>query len=159
MGPRLLLIDDEIEFCKSTSKLLGLKGFNVIYATDSQKVIELLEKKNIDMVLLDIRMPDINGIDLLRMIKDRISHIPVIIISGHATVDVAVQAMKYGALNLYTKPLKIPELVVELNQFFYKNEANTQDVQPGSLITENSEMKRIVEMCDVAAETSAPVLR
>jgi DNA-binding NtrC family response regulator len=110
MGPCVLIIDDEIEVCLSLRELLEANGFEAAYSTRFEETDGILSSGKIDLILLDIRMPEISGIDLLKIIRRRFPSLPIIIISGHATVDTAVKAMKYGASNLFTKPIEFSDL-------------------------------------------------
>jgi DNA-binding NtrC family response regulator len=107
-------------------------------------------------------MPDINGLDVLQMIKRDFRDLPVVIISGHATIDITVQAMKLGALNLYTKPMNTKDLVKELDVYFGTTERHlSEDEEAGlqlQMISKNTEMQKIMEMCDAVAATTATVL-
>ena len=112
----ILVIDDEHEVCLSLCEILSSRGFETRFETDPTRTLNILKSTSIDLVLIDIRMPKVGGIDLLKTIKKEYPLISVIIISGHATVDNAVQAMKYGAVNLFPKPIDMKELLSEINQ-------------------------------------------
>ena len=109
-----MIVDDEIEVCLSLKELLETNNFSALYTTKPEEAVDILQNNRVDLILLDIRMPKLGGIDLLKLIKSRFSSIPVIIISGHATVDTAVKAMKYGACNLFTKPIEFASLLGEI---------------------------------------------
>jgi DNA-binding NtrC family response regulator len=156
--PPILIVDDEEEVCISLKEILETKGFNACYETDPREVIRTLEKNTISLVLLDIRMPSIGGIDLLQRVKARFCKLPIIMFSGHATVDDAIRAMRFGATNLYTKPLDINGLVQEIE----KIQSVKQDIpcytDKARILTRNPEMERILTLVEKAAPTEATVL-
>lgn len=154
----LLIVDDELELCLSLKELLSDEGFRCEYETDPREVIPFIEKSVISLVLLDIRMPGIGGIDLLKLIKFRFPELPVIIISGHATVDTAVKAMKFGAVNLFTKPLDIDSLLSEIQRITGSLEARRPVPENDKLITHSPIMRRILDLVQKAAPTDATVL-
>ena len=154
----ILIIDDEHEVCLSLSEVLTSKGYNTLFQENPLKVMAVLNKNKIDLIIMDIKMPQLNGIDLLKIIKKELIHIPIIIISGYATVDNAVKAMKYGAINLYTKPLELPELLSEIEQLSKNIQNKQNNIYESKIITHNKEMHKILDLMKKAAPTDAPVL-
>lgn len=154
----ILIVDDELELCLSLKELLCDEGFYCEYETDPREVLPLIEKRDIGLVLLDIRMPEIGGIDLLKILKSRFPDLPVIIISGHATVDTAVRAMKYGAVNLFTKPLDIDGLIGEIRRITGSITAKRSVPGNDKLITHSPVMQKILDLVQKAAPTDATVL-
>jgi len=154
----ILIVDDEVQVCRSLSEILTLKGYRAQYETDPLKVLAILESRDADLVLLDIRMPQIGGIDLLRMIKKHYPTVPVIVISGHATVDNAVRAMKYGALNLFTKPIKTSLLLKEISQIRQSMEQRQLIDEATSFVSEDPRMKQVLTVVETVAPTQVPVL-
>lgn len=154
----ILLVDDEIEVCRSLCEILESNGYGAFFETDPRKVLPLLQSKRIDLVLMDLRMPEIGGIDLLKMLRKSRPDIAVIIISGFATVETAVRAMKYGALNLYTKPLKISHLLKEIAQICESLSDRQTVAETNKFITEDPAMRHILAHIETAAPTNAPVL-
>ena len=112
----ILIVDDEREMCLSLSEILRSQGFEAIIATDPQTVPALLRKKRADLAIMDIRMPQLPGIDLLKALKHEQPSLPVIMITGFPSVENAVLSMRYGALNFFVKPLPIRELLQEIQQ-------------------------------------------
>lgn len=107
---RVLVIDDEQIVLDSTRKVLSAENFSVDTAISSREGLELALKNDYDVVLTDIRMPEIGGMRILRDIKRQKPTLPVIIITGYATVKSAVQAMQLGATNYIEKPFT-PEIL------------------------------------------------
>ena len=158
MQHTVLIVDDELEVCISLKEIIESYGYRVLYCTDSRQVVELLRADQIDLILLDIRMPYIGGVDLLRQLKQECSCIPVIVISGHATVENAVKVMRFGALNLYTKPIRSSVLMEEINQITRMYSTRHPFSPANSLIAESGEMKCLLALVEKAAPTDATVL-
>jgi DNA-binding NtrC family response regulator len=112
---RIIIVDDEEEMCRSLAEILEGHGHEVVYTVDPSHVQELVADKPPDAVLMDIRMPQTNGIDLLGQLRSSSFDGHVIMISGYASVDNVVSSMKAGATNFYRKPLDIPALLEELS--------------------------------------------
>ncbi len=157
MSFTILIVDDEKEVCISLSKILISKGFNTIIQENPLNVIDIINHK-IDLILMDIRMPQLGGIDLLKKIKNKTKSIPIIMISGHATVDNAVMAMKYGAINLYTKPINLNVLLSEINQIKNSNSIKIKTDVSESIVTNNVKMKELLILTKKAAPTEAAVI-
>ncbi len=115
MFPTILIIDDEPTILQSLEGLLSDDGFEVITATNGYEGLKIIEEESPDLVLLDIWMPGIDGIETLKEIKKDNPFIPVIIITGHGNIETAVKATKLGAFNLIEKPLSIDKVIVDIN--------------------------------------------
>ncbi len=103
MLPEILIIDDEEIVCKGISRILSDKGYAADYTTEGMNVIMKIKEKEYDLVLLDYKMPEKNGIELIREIKKIQKHIPIIMISAFDEVPLAVEAMKVGANDFFVK--------------------------------------------------------
>ena len=108
--PTLLIVDDEPNVVYSLKKRLKSDSLNVISASTARQGIEMVIDQNPDAVLLDVRLPDMSGLDAFEEIRDHDSRLPVIIITAHATTETAIEAMKRGAFEYLLKPLDLPEL-------------------------------------------------
>lgn len=111
----VLIIDDEPEILASLERALHFK-YNVITTSHSMDVLSLLKNTHVDCIVLDIRMPGVNGIDLLKDIKFIYLHMPVIMMTGHGKEEDVIQALKYGAAGYVTKPIDIYLLISELEK-------------------------------------------
>ena len=158
MSRCIMIVDDELEVCLSLKELLEANRFRAVYTTKPEGVLDMLDSSRVDVILLDIRMPKLGGIDLLKLIKTRYSAIPVIIISGHATVDTAVKAMKYGACNLFTKPIEFDALLREIQNLLSTEVDTRNSPKANKLITNSGVMQHILELVQKAAPTDATVL-
>jgi len=115
MFPSILIVDDEPSILKSLSGLLADEGFEIKTASNGYEGLKIIEEEAPDLVLLDIWMPGIDGIETLKEIKKNYTNIPVIIITGHGTIETAVKATKLGAYDLIEKPLSIDKVIVTIN--------------------------------------------
>lgn len=110
-GSKLLLVDDEIVFTKNMSKLLRDRGYLVTAVNNGESAIHALEEDNFDVVVLDLKMPGMDGLATLKEIKKLGLFTETLILTGHGSIDSALEAMKLGAYDYLTKPCEIEELV------------------------------------------------
>ena len=115
MFPSLLIVDDEPSILQSLGGLLSDEGFAVTTAVNGYEALKIIEAESPDLVLLDIWMPGIDGIETLQEIKKENQNIQVIIITGHGTIETAVKATKLGAYDLIEKPLSADKVIVAIN--------------------------------------------
>ena len=115
MFPSILIVDDEPSILQSLSGLLSDEGFEIMTAANGYEALKIIDIESPDLVLLDIWMPGIDGIETLKEIKKHNPFIQVIIISGHGTIETAVKATKLGAFDLIEKPLSIEKVIVAIN--------------------------------------------
>ena len=115
MFPSLLIVDDEPFILQSLSGILSDEGFDVTTATNGYEALKLIEDQAPDLVLLDVWMPGLGGIETLQEIKKNNPHIQVIIITGHGNIETAVKATKIGAFDLIEKPLSIDKVILAIN--------------------------------------------
>jgi response regulator RpfG family c-di-GMP phosphodiesterase len=113
-GSKILLVDDNIDIINALSDFLTLNGCNVLVASTGKKALELLSKNEIEVVILDVRLPDTNGIALLDTIKVENPTVAVIIVTGYYNPNYVVEAMKKGASDFLTKPFEFDKLVLVL---------------------------------------------
>jgi two-component system nitrogen regulation response regulator NtrX len=113
--PTILAVDDEVAILQSLSGILSDEGFEVLTASNGYEALKVIEEESPDLVLLDIWMPGIDGIETLQEIKRTNPFLQVVIISGHGTIETAVKATKLGAYDFIEKPLSIEKVVVTIN--------------------------------------------
>ncbi|HUZ18372.1 MAG TPA: sigma-54 dependent transcriptional regulator [Spirochaetia bacterium] len=154
----ILIVDNELEVCLSLGEILRSRGFGTHTLDDPQQVLPLLQHEHVDLVLMDVRMPDIGGIDLLKAVHERFTHLPVIMISGYASVENAVRAMRYGALNFYTKPIQLPALFAEIRGLERSVIERRPAVDTDVITTCNPQMAEILSLVEKAAPTEASVV-
>ena len=146
---KILVIDDESIVLDSVEKILKPEGFVVEKAQSSRRGLELAMAQDFDLVLTDIRMPEIGGMRILREIKRSKPALAVMIITGYATVQSAVQAMKLGAANYIEKPFT-PETLTEAVQGALE-QAAVREPEPQGLI-HKEEMIRVLERAGTDSE-------
>ncbi|MEW6532485.1 MAG: response regulator [Thermodesulfobacteriota bacterium] len=117
MDTRVLLVDDESAFVEALSRRLAKREFNVFAALSGPEALEKLKQEShIDVVVLDVKMPGMDGIETLRAIKAAHPLVEVIMLTGHATVESAIEGMKQGALDYLMKPCEMDVLVAKVKE-------------------------------------------
>lgn len=111
---KVLLVDDEEDFVEMLSLRLQETGEKVVSANSGQECLESLDKTVADVVILDIKMPGMDGIEVLKEIKSRFPLVEVIMLTGHGTVETAVEGMKLGAFDYLLKPADFNDLKAKL---------------------------------------------
>ncbi|MBF0227068.1 MAG: response regulator [Desulfobacterales bacterium] len=119
---KIMLVDDEERFLETTQKLLSKKGYEAITASNGKDALKKLNTANIHVVILDVKMPEMNGMDVLREIKKNFPLIEVIMLTGHATVESAVEGLHSGATDYLMKPADIDELIIKAEEAFSKRQ-------------------------------------
>ena len=110
MNFTILIIDDEKNIREGLSAALELDGYSVKLAANGAEGLALIEKGDIDLVITDLRMPGISGEEVLAKVRGESPGIPVIVLTGHGSIDTAVDAMRNGAYDFLTKPLSLDRL-------------------------------------------------
>jgi len=113
---RILVIDDEIGICEGVKRALVPVGYQVDITTSADGSLEIIRKGSYELILLDVMMPNVNGIELIASIHEHDPEIICIIITGYATVELAVQAIKQGAYDFLTKPFSVDDLRLAVSQ-------------------------------------------
>ena len=111
-----MIIDDEEVICKLFAEMLEPYGYQVETETDGRKVMDRLWQERFDVVLLDLLMPYINGIDLLGQLKQSFEELPIIIVTGHGSIEAAVASMQAGAADFVTKPVEASVLDIRIRK-------------------------------------------
>ena len=166
--PRVLAVDDEEVVCESIRRVLAQEGYNVTTTTSSRHGLELVQKESYDLLLLDIKMPDIDGIELLRATRAASPDTEVLIVTGYATIDTAVEAMKLGAFDYLEKPVSPPQLIVaaaralERKQLVdltrrLRSELETRH-RIGNVICSSPKMKQVMQLVAKVAPSNSTVL-
>nr|WP_321464669.1 sigma-54 dependent transcriptional regulator [uncultured Desulfobulbus sp.] len=115
MPETILIIDDEKAICESLGGILSDEGFVPLLAPTAEEGLQILDEKDIHLVLLDIWLPGMDGLEALKLIKQRFS-LPVIMISGHGTIETAVQATRIGAFDFIEKPLSYDKTILAIRK-------------------------------------------
>ena len=128
--PFTMLVDDEVSFVETTAKRLAKRNLKTIMAFSAQEGLEKLkENQDLDVIVLDIKMPGMNGIDALKEIKKLSPLVEVIMLTGHGTIELAVDAMKLGAHDFLMKPFEIEELVFKLQEAAEKKQQHEERIE------------------------------
>jgi DNA-binding NtrC family response regulator len=131
---QILIIDDERAIRKTLGEILSYEGYKVEEASDGEEGLKKFKEKNFDVVLCDIKMPKLDGIEFLDKAREANPDIPIIMISGHGTIETAVEAVKKGAFDYISKPPDLNRLLITLRNAMDKT----------SLVTETKVLKRKV---------------
>ncbi len=158
MSFTILIVDDEREVCLSLGEVLRSKGYMTLHEDEPLKVLSLLEREKVDVILMDVRMPALGGIDLLKTIRKTRPLVPVIMISGYASVESTVKAMKYGALNYFAKPVQLPELLREIRHVESSVRIKRPIPDAQTIVTQNWRMDEVLRLTEKAAPTEASVI-
>lgn len=156
---RILIIDDDIFICKAIQKQLVNKGFRTEIAFSGNAGLTLLKEKAFSLVLCDFRLPDKDGLEMLREVKKMDPRIPVVIITAYADVRMAVKLMKQGAYDYLTKPLQHEEIVSLAKQLTSAvKKDGSSGVSEDFLVGENPGFKQAVKFAEKVAPTGMSVL-
>ncbi len=122
-APFIMLVDDEVPFVETMTKRLEKRNIKTIMAFSAEQGLEKLKTNQaLDVIVLDIKMPGMDGIEALKEIKSVSPMIEVIMLTGHATVQLAIDAMKLGAYDFLMKPFDFEELIIKIDEAAKKKE-------------------------------------
>ena len=151
-APRILIAEDEANLRLVLQKELERLGYRVHAAPDGEAALRKLEESNVDVMLCDINMPRIDGMEVLRRVHERPNPPEVIMLTGQATVETAVEAMKLGAYDYLTKPYRINELDVRVKQAAEKRRLRVDNTRLREQLARQSGIPEIVSVSDAMAE-------
>jgi len=126
---KILLVDDDQHFLSVTKKRLVKRGYSVLTASNGFEVFEKLQAQNISVVILDVKMPDMSGVEILKEIKKRFSLVQVIMLTGVPTVGCASDSLKLGALNYLIKPADFEELLQKIKEAYEQRQRLEQKIR------------------------------
>jgi len=166
--PTVLVADDEIGVRESVGRTLRREGLRVVPAEDGQVALDALRRGGVDLLLADLRMPGLDGLELLRAARLLAPEVEVIVLSGHGTVEEAVQAMKEGAYDFLTKPLERAHLVRAVRQALGRRALILENrslqrrldelVGAGEIIGESPALRRVLALAKQVAPSGTTVL-
>ena len=151
-APRILIAEDEANLRLVLQKELERLGYRVQAAQDGEAALRKLEESNVDVLLCDINMPRIDGMEVLRRVYERPNPPEVIMLTGQATVETAVEAMKLGAYDYLTKPYRINELDIRVKQAAEKRRLRVDNTRLREQLARQSGMPEIVSVSGAMAE-------
>ena len=159
---RLLVVDDEQNIRRSLALILGGEGFEVLDAANGEDALSRLESQAVDAVFLDVNLPGIDGLEVLRRLRERDPVLPVVMISGHATIERAVEATRLGAFDFVEKPFSRERILVlarnATEHARLRREAERSARESDELVGRSAAMQRLREQVDQVAPTDARVL-
>jgi DNA-binding NtrC family response regulator len=117
---RLLLVDDEARFVETLGKRLAARGYDVEGATSGEAALALLQRRRVDVVLLDVCMPGLDGLQALREIRRHHPLVQVVLLSGNASINAAVEGMRLGAIDYLLKPAALDDVQAKVEEAFEK---------------------------------------
>lgn len=143
----ILIIDDEAAIRKTLSEILSFEGYRITEATDGEEGLKLFSEKTFNAVLCDIKMPKVDGIEFLEKANALAPDVPIIMISGHGTIETAVEAVKKGAYDFISKPPDLNRLLITIRNAMEKT----------SLVAETKVLRKKVSKVQEIVGTSAPI--
>ncbi|HEY9059568.1 MAG TPA: sigma-54 dependent transcriptional regulator [Pseudobacteroides sp.] len=164
---KILIADDEKNMRWILGKALKDEGFSIVEAADGQEAVELFIDTEPDMLVLDYRMPDMDGMEVLKRIKTINQNVPVIMITAHGSTDAAVEAMKLGAIDYISKPFDMEELKITIKKVLNIEELNNTidylktrviEAYDSRIIGSSKKMQEVFQLIDKVADTPATIL-
>ena len=155
----ILVIDDELTVCRSCQKILIEEGYSVSIALNGREGLERAMQEDFDLVLVDLKMPDIDGMEIVEILRRERPNLAVIIMTGYSTVPSAVKGMKLGAADYIPKPFTPDEMSTAVRKALQQKQAKTQVDHPGLLINKealSAVLTRAAEDKEFAAELVTP---
>lgn len=165
-GYKILIVDDEIEYQKVLSLILSDVGYDIASCSNGNEALEHIENNIVDLVLTDLKMPVMNGVELIKRIKEKYYDVDVIVMTAFGSIESAVDSIKYGAIDYFVKSGDMKELVMKVDRlakihrlerkssFLLKNQNETEIF----IESKNAEYLKLLEMCKRAADTGINIL-
>jgi len=168
MKAKLLIVDDEKHIREGLEKALTIDGYDVELASDGKEALAKIEEEDIDLVITDLKMPNLSGEELMKEALDNYPYLPVIILTGHGTIENAVEAMRNGAYDFITKPLNIDKLSLIVKRALENSSLKRQNrdllnqlkkrYSFENIIGKSAPMKKVFETIEQVAPSRANVL-
>ena len=136
----MMLVDDEVDFLETLLKRVRRRNVDVVGAKSGDEALAMLDAKPVDVVVLDVKMPGMGGLETLREIKKRCPLVEVIMLTGHASMEVAIEGMEGGAFDYLMKPMDIDELLYKLQDAYKKKTLHEDRIRHA--VSEVSEAKK-----------------
>ncbi len=165
---RVLIVDDEEVLRDVLQTLLVREGFDILLASSGEECLSILDTEEIDLVILDIMLPGISGIDTLRSIRLSNPSLPVIVITAFSSIDGAIEAMKHGAFHYIPKPFKNDEVVITVNKALEQRRLSNENERLkaelsekysySNIIGKSEVMRKVFEMIRLAAPSRSNIL-
>lgn len=173
MKKRILIVDDERSIRNTLKNILSLEGYEILEAEDGQQAIDIIRKEeSLDLILCDIKMPKVDGMEVLNESLSLLRNTPVIMISGHGTIDIAVDAVKKGAFDFISKPPDLNKLLGAV-RLALSSENQLPEIKKSTITpkkrdktkesndfihSQSKKMQQLIELAKKAAQTDARIL-
>lgn len=164
---KILIVDDEAAIRSALKEVLEYEGFTISEAADGESALKMVLKESFDLIFCDIKMPKLDGLDFLSELKKEEIQVPVVMITGHGTIDTAVEAIKRGAYDFIQKPLDLNRVLVSTRNA-NKHDALVKETKTlkkklnkvigSNIIGQSKSILEIIKMIDTVAPTDARVL-
>ena len=167
----ILIADDEVNILSGLEIAFKEEGWNVLCASDGLDAWEKINKNDVDLVITDLKMPKMDGYELLKKISSSYPRLPVIVLTGHGTIETAVETMRDGAVDFFTKPVDLDKLLLVVKKTILNSELKEQNrklteeidklkkrQQYSSIIGKSSKVSQLMEIINQVAPTKASVL-
>ena len=165
MSHTILIVDDEKEIRNSLSGVLQDEGYDTLTASGGEDALRVVREDAVEVVLLDVALPDIDGMEVLRRVMELGPDVPVIMISGNATMDVAVESVKLGAYHFIEKPLSPEKVLLTIKRALERRRLESENVALRSresrrytMVGRSPDMLRLYDQISKAAPTKGRVL-
>ncbi|HET6515143.1 MAG TPA: sigma-54 dependent transcriptional regulator [Thermodesulfovibrionales bacterium] len=167
MNFRIIIAEDEDITRKQLLHALKREGYDAVGARNGPEALGLMEREHFDLLVTDVRMPGMNGIELLEKVKERDPRVEVLVVTGFASVDSAVEAMKKGAYEYITKPFNLDELIMKIKNIHERKLLKKENLalrtffgmsKGVSIIARSESMKRIMATVEEIKDSDSPVL-
>ena len=165
MQKAILIVDDEKSICQSLGSILADEGYEILSAGSGEEAIKIIEEDPPSLIILDIWLPGIDGIETLKIIKSQYPQMRVIMISGHGTIETAVKATKLGAFDFFEKPLSMEKVILVVNHVFELIQLEEENKLLKQKISQDYELTgtslailELKEMISIVAPTNAWIL-
>lgn len=165
MKGTILIVDDEVGICETLSDILEDEGYKTFTTQDAETALDIVEKEDIDIVMLDVWLPKMDGIEALQKIKEKDSDISIIMISGHSNIETAVKAVKLGAFDFLEKPLSQDRVIISVEKALEFKKLKKENIKLRSsiqkrfeIVGSSSVMKKIKDQIQLVAKGDSRVL-
>jgi len=165
---KILIIDDEKSIIDLLTLVFKKEGYSVSTSLSAPRGIELIDKEDFDLILTDIKLPQMSGMDILKHVMDNTPNTPVIMITAYGTLKQAVEAFKNGAVDYIVKPFDIEELKIIVAQGLEKRKLKTENIKLKqqlkeknsfeNIIGKNIKMKQIYDLIEKISDSDSTVL-
>lgn len=145
MKTRVLLVDDELQFVNALSERLTIRNYEIATSLNGEDALEKIKQYNYDVVILDVAMPGTDGIDVLREIKKLKPLTEVIMLTGHGTMETAIEGMKRGAFDFLMKPCDTEELDTKIKKAFARKDEHEERIRTAMVSASVSSPRSVLE--------------